>query len=834
MRISLWSLLGVVLLCSACGSDDTDSEVGTPAHGEVALRLYPDMQGTPHAWSAQADALVNGINYPVSLDEEGVPIVYTDLSEDGRYTVIYPAEAYSRIRNSFVLPLSQFPAAGGSFDAAFCPMYGTTDSPDKVTLTPLCGVLRLTLTGQARIGSIRVEDRAGAAVAGVFPFDNTTSPLARSTNPQNEAWCVLNCAAAGEGVALTADGTDFRIVLPAGEYPQGLTIRVSDRDHRAATFDIATPSVIKAGEETALPTLTYAPDPELLFAESFDNCVWGTDCTNDKGGYGVTAGGAVASAATASGTEIAYVAKAAGTPGSVLFESVDYGSTPAASQTLAVRRDYLRNRNLYDWTRLFYGREYRGALGGGDVGKYGNRGILITPAMTHVEAPCHAELRLRICTERDIVSKIGCLAGCGVLLSAEIDGVAVDVDVATSHQISQSIDGITHTAVMLDPAEVESGKWHELRLRFGAVGAGTCFRIQPTVIRGAKNCFWIDDIELWHTAGYPYDDQWTAVEPTTQLGAVGEDVSRLRLQPSSTLSIGVRENYTTTSGLGMKWISPIVPSDETTWAAQFAAAEKLLTENGLKVWCMHLPYGARLAERNRDLCATGNARMVAVAYYTKAIRAVAALKPKNLLVHCNQTLSFDDGSSPESLAQSLHELQTVADQIGAHICVENMSYGVGADAAVLAAAVDQANAMGNHLYNVRIAMDTGHANLYVTRTQPGKSIVDWLRTAGTRIGQLHIHGNRGWQGSITDDHLMPGYTGQLGYADAIGAAQLWGAFYHSLLTDCRYRGPFTYEVGSRSFGKVDGEARYDNVTAPWYVLHNYNTYLYPAFRAYTN
>ena len=238
--------------------------------------------------------------------------------------------------------------------------------------------------------------------------------------------------------------------------------------------------------------------------------------------------------------------------------------------------------------------------------------------------------------------------------------------------------------------------------------------------------------------------------------------------------------------------------------------------------------------RNRDLCAAGADRAASVAFFTRAIRAVAPLKPKNVLVHCNQTLAFGDGSSAASLALSLHELQTVADEIGAHVCVENMSYGVGADAAVLAAAVDEANALGSHRYEVRIAFDTGHANLYLTREQPGKTVVDWLRTAGARIGQLHIHGNRGWNGRINDDHLMPGYAGRLGYADAIGRAGLWGEFYHTLLAECRYRGPFTYEISTRTFGTVAGEERSDNVSAPWTIAHNYDTYLYPAFREYAN
>ena len=263
-------------------------------------------------------------------------------------------------------------------------------------------------------------------------------------------------------------------------------------------------------------------------------------------------------------------------------------------------------------------------------------------------------------------------------------------------------------------------------------------------------------------------------------------------------------------------------------------SKKQLAANDCKVWCIHLPYGSTTAARNRDLCAAGADRAASVAFFTRAIRAVAPLKPKNVLVHCNQTLVFGDGSSAASLALSLHELQTVADEIGAHVCVENMSYGVGADAAVLAAAVDEANALGSHRHEVRIAFDTGHANLYLTREQPGKTVVDWLRTAGARIGQLHIHGNRGWNGRINDDHLMPGYAGRLGYADAIGRAGLWGEFYHTLLAECRYRGPFTYEISTRTFGTVAGEERSDNVSAPWTIAHNYDTYLYPAFREYAN
>ena len=51
------------------------------------------------------------------------------------------------------------------------------------------------------------------------------------------------------------------------------------------------------------------------------------------------------------------------------------------------------------------------------------------------------------------------------------------------------------------------------------------------------------------------------------------------------------------------------------------------------------PPGSTTAARNRDLCAAGADRAASVAFFTRAIRAVAPLKPKNVLVHCNQGLS---------------------------------------------------------------------------------------------------------------------------------------------------------------------------------------------------
>jgi len=675
IRHTVCVLLVLPLLLGGCGGDGADDgdKPRPPAGGGVILRLKvaAGESGMRWDWSGEPRALVNGVARTVGFDADGVPVVGADVSADGLYTVHFPADAYSRAKRAFVLPPAQFPVSGGSLQAAACPMYGTvrtTGDAADVTLSPLCGVVRIPLAGDAHIASVRVEDRSGGAVSGLFPFDPATPEIVRNGNFGNLPWVVLDCAGTGGGVRPAASGTEFCVAVPAGDYASGLSVRVTDCAHRSATWDIPGPCAVAAGGVKTLAPLNYAPGEDLLFAEHFDNCVWGCDYAAETGGYGVGAGSSVPSPATSAGTEAAYVAKGAGTPGSALFETSDYNSAPAASATLAVRRDYLRNRGLYDWQRLFYAAEYRGCLCGGDVGGYGNRGILVTPRMAAAGEPCCAELSFRICLERGMESDVACMAESGVLLGCEVDGMPVDVDVATGTDISQSVQGVTRTAVLLRAAKLTSGVWHQVRMSFGAVAAGSAFRFMPTVIRDVKNCFWIDDVEVRRTGRYAHAGDCVTVEPTTEL----------------------------------------------------------------------------------------------------------------------------------------------------------------------AAAVDEANALGSHRHEVRIAFDTGHANLYLTREQPGKTVVDWLRTAGARIGQLHIHGNRGWNGRINDDHLMPGYAGRLGYADAIGRAGLWGEFYHTLLAECRYRGPFTYEISTRTFGTVAGEERSDNVSAPWTIAHNYDTYLYPAFREYAN
>ena len=132
IRHTVWGLLVLPLLFGGCGGDGADDgdKPRPPVGGGVTLRLKvaAGESGLRWDWSGEPRALVNGVVRTVGIDANGVPVVDADVSADGLYTVHFPADAYSRAKRAFVLPPAQFPVAGGSLQAAACPMYGDRKS----------------------------------------------------------------------------------------------------------------------------------------------------------------------------------------------------------------------------------------------------------------------------------------------------------------------------------------------------------------------------------------------------------------------------------------------------------------------------------------------------------------------------------------------------------------------------------------------------------------------------------------------------------------------------------------------------------------------------------
>ena len=872
------------IILVGCSEDPTNENNGGgnsgsgPAEGQITLQLgtkgfskesTASLVGTAIEWQADESITINRKSYYVAINN-GKPVVYVDKAEDNIYEAFYPSLLYDRADKTFTLPFSQFYKENTVSNDAL-PLYGVCEDGKTLNMEALCGVIRLNVQGEGYITSLYVEDLAGDNIAGEYKF-NTANKVVSTANIKSisSSWVTLNCAGTEQkGAALTSDGTTFHIVVPAGTYDNGFKVRISDRNHKKVEQLYESSYTIEAGDILDLGTIDYQPDEHLLYAQHFDNCTWGGDIVAGKKGLGRGSKATDPAAKSSKGMEVATHAKDSDTPGSYAVTDTEYTHYTFNSSALALSKSYMYNRGLDDWRLLYYVREYKGYLCGGNPTNRDNRGMIRTPFVESLgTTPCVAEISFRICLESGYSGNIQLQAvgdsdgdkvtsGSGlVFLSYWVDGKDVDIHPKTSTRLSQASQA--RNAIIIHAGDYAPGVWHDVKLKVGAFSSNTTLRFYPSIVRNANNVYYLDDFVITRIP-YDYDESdYIIVEPTTELGDPNEDVTRLRLRVGTTGSLTNDALFSGSAALGYTYISPGFGSKENAveaynkWVASAEKGRAEADKHNRKIWCMHLPYGNQTEDRYYDLCTPNEKeRDSTVRYFSTMIRAARALQAKFLLIHCNQTLQFNDGSSAESMARSLYQLQLVADEIGSQIAVENMSHGVGADSRVLADCVDKANAMtdlGRVKKPVMIAVDIGHANIYLSIENQGRTVVDWLRDCGRRVGALHMHDNRGKDNDPTkrrynDDHLHPGYpkTGMLykqGRFGGIGDKNLWGPLYHTLLKDCGYRGPFDFEVGTRTYGTLstllggDPEERTDNISSPWHVSYVYDTYVYPAYRKY--
>lgn len=835
------TVISILSLCIAVQACRKEPAPGPDVKGEVILTLTaPDALSLNFVSGSKA--LVNGTAVEV-VSQNGRTMVGVEKSSDGRYEVIYPYEAYSRTRKYFVLPPAQFACSNGTASAAFTPLAGsvtTSSAAADIKLEALAAQLAVNMKDAVSLASIRVEDPDGAPLSGTFSYDSSSSALIPDKNHPAIEWTVLNLNDDGSGTR----GETFRICIPAGSYPHGLVVRATTSDHRCCSVSTE-PLRLKAGESSSV-TIDFSKSADILFEEHFDLLAWGGDPVEGTAGYGPTPGETNVAAASCTGLEAAYFPKEPSVAGTDYFDLTTYDRSQRESPTLKVSRSLLANMGLLQWERLFYVRAYQGFIGCDSSAEHANRPVIRLPRC--LKDFRTVEISMNICTEPGFACDLESENYNGVIKSLTIDGRAVDVDCHSSTVLSQAASRY-HDRIIIPRDMIGDGEWHTIKMVYSPFTGSDCFRILPTVVRGVKNCLFLDDVVIRATASpvNEYIASTPVTVPTTQKGSKGEKASDIRLQPSYCTGINSETIYSTCADMGMDWMCGGLPSDESQWETVVSQALAFRAKYGdaAKIWCSHLPYGNRGTARNRDLCVPDpDLHKASVNFYKRAIRAIAPMKPANVLIHCNQTLLPEsvDGSSLDMMIQSLVEIVPVSDSIGAHIVVENMSWGVGSDVTDLCHAVDEANRIARPKYDIRIGMDPGHANLYLNTVGNRGTIVDWLREAGTRIGQLHVNGNRGTKVKVSgttvsavDDHLFPGYDGgyfndagtkYTSYFDLAGRNHLWGSFYKVLVEECLYRGPFNYESSTHNhFGEVNGELRYDHIVSPQTVADNFHNYI---------
>ena len=898
----MMSFVGAVS-CTDSGSIDDPVDPFAPIEegdyeGMVMLKLSNHGINELTYWDSNDAFVVNNRIYYANFTDEGEAVVYVQPDSNNNYSVIYPSKLYDRLGRKFTLPFAQFYHAQNN-GGAYLPAKGVANEQGVIEFSTDCFVAKVTIVGSATLRSIRLINKGEEALSGIFSANKIES--LNNEDAVNNIGVTLNCYERGEATLSTA-GTSFYLALPKGNFTQGMTLRVSDTNNRFQEYNI-NPFQSEGGKVVELGTFTYQPDPSILYANHFDNMTWGGDIVGEKRGLGIGDTTFDTAPADSNGSEMALQIKEPSTSGTVLFDksNYNYGSISYIqakdASTIAVSKEYLENRGITDWWCLFYGSEYNGYIGGGD-NEITNRGILVLPHLSKEDIGYSG--RVEVSFDLAMLKDAGCNMRLrlteSILEKMTIDGEEIDVQQKSSKHLSLggSNGSGTHPYFIIDKEYFGDNKWHKVTMRLGAISPGSHIPFYPIEVRDCNNRYFVDNVVV-RKINYNYNDV-VHVAPTTELGAVGEDISKMRLQVGTTGgALGVTATqldnlYLYSKAYGQTYISPGFGSvdqknpeafDDAHWLAIAKNSKKVYDAAGVKVWCMHLPYGYQGTGTYGDyfnICSPDEEkRQTAVALLKRIVTAASPLQAKWLLVHCNQHLLYPDtqeGIQAEinAMAKSLYELQLHAESKGvSSIVVENMSWGVGSKASELVAAVDMANAMttnGALKREVRIAMDTGHATAAMSfANRNGKvtdaNIVEWAKTMGPRLGATHIHGNRGADTSkatysysvIHDDHMFPtveGYkaaypssyvndgsstcaAGKTYYYDINARNGIWGEFYKTLLKDCRYRGVFDYESSGlpvKTVQDIEGMYYKRNICPKSLARINYNFdyYIYDEFR----
>lgn len=439
---------------------------------------------------------VNGKKHAIKVTKKGKASVSVDANAE--YRAAYPADCsgldVGKSSHMRLLPVQLYKE--GSFDRIYMPMRAELAEKNTLTFKPMCGVLHLKVSGDAAVNCIKVEDNNGIYLAGYFNWDaNLEALVQRPATAAGIYFTTLDCSNNGQGVALTAEGKDFYMVLPAGVYSKGMKVTITDRSHHTMTLDTK-PFEVKVNAITAIDPIAYKPAADQLFSEKFDNFVYGGNRMGGKNfkGFSPAASKEVISN-NSQGTERPVNLVLFDVPGTGYLQT-DYTKTLAEEGVMS--EAYLANRNVADWKMLFRTQEYQGFLGVGV--KENTRGIVATPEMKDINGIAEIEVSFKFCPQARATSNLYFHAhNVGVIKEMWIDGVRRTLDRDNYPFVNSNDDRVTivNSAVRMSYNDQEKKYWSDVKFVISGATAESYFRWesekpQPEFING----FYIDDIEV--------------------------------------------------------------------------------------------------------------------------------------------------------------------------------------------------------------------------------------------------------------------------------------------------------------------------------------------------
>ncbi len=305
---------------------------------------------------------------------------------------------------------------------------------------------------------------------------------------------------------------------------------------------------------------------------------------------------------------------------------------------------------------------------------------------------------------------------------------------------------------------------------------------------------------VWPYIPVKPEEEVQMITPTTELAEQDADIAGLQYYPGMQINVKSTDFFNKrleeVANAGFKYVElkfkyayGFEKKTDAELKSTFAEMQRKITDKGLTVWSIHLPYEDKTWT---NIGGAENIRKQSVDYILRVLGILHETFPgcKNYVLHASKGVLSPRSESVAQARKSLEEMIPVANSYGVRFCVENL---VGS----LCPNPEEKGAVLDGIENVYSTFDIGHANC------TGHDVAEFLAWEGTRLGTLHIHDTIFNSGN--DTHMLVGQ----------GNISKWGEVYRTLLTVNRYRGVFMFEP-------TDDQSANDVMATYQIILNAYN------------
>lgn len=214
----------------------------------------------PVLWCKGDKISVNGVASQALAIEENVPTASFVFEKElsAPYSIIYPAAMVKDGGAVITLPSQQKAASGDNIVSGSMPMAGYSDT-ESVMMKQVCGILgiRLKMGTEANlIRYIEVTALGGEPVCGDFTVDYQNGTLSSEVKDANVIRMEVQKALSAESASA------FNVILPAGVYSQGFSVKVVDENGQSMIRNIGGSRKLEAGKLMLMPELTFVHNGE--------------------------------------------------------------------------------------------------------------------------------------------------------------------------------------------------------------------------------------------------------------------------------------------------------------------------------------------------------------------------------------------------------------------------------------------------------------------------------------------------------------------------------------------------------------------------------------------